>query len=154
MSDSDSHCMSYSVWCPSSEKKAWCARHLWRCLGSLRSAGRPMTRSSSTHPLISLISKQEASPSGDYQYYQYYKIDNLTPRTTLVVISQRYGQRDPRTTEQAIFSCLVCDCDIKGVTALRSHIKGTKHLRREFQKRKVRDVSPPKKRVNVGIFPK
>ena len=54
----------------------------------------------------------------------------------------RYGQKNPRTTEQAIFACLICDCDIKSVKTLRLHIAGSQHQRGELQKKKVRnDVS-------------
>ena len=48
----------------------------------------------------------------------------------------RFGQKDPRTTEQAIFACLLCDCDLHSVKALRAHIKGGKHIRGERNKRK------------------
>ena len=50
----------------------------------------------------------------------------------------RFGQKDPRTTEQAIFACLICDCDLQSVKALRAHIKGGKHIRGERNKMKVR----------------
>ena len=70
---------------------------------------------------------------------------NFTSKTSffsssmLVVIMAtcRYGQKDPKTTEQAIFACLICECDIKSVKTLRNHIKGTKHMRGELQKIKV-----------------
>ena len=65
-------------------------------------------------------------------------VDKCTDMLCLMFMCCRYGQKDPRTTEQAIFACLTCDCDLQSVKALRDHIKGGKHIRGERNKMKVR----------------
>ena len=40
------------------------------------------------------------------------------------------------STEQAYFTCNVCDCDLKRIITLRAHCKGTQHIRKALQKKK------------------
>jgi len=47
-----------------------------------------------------------------------------------------YGKKDKTTTEQAWFTCNVCECDLKSVVTLRAHCKGTQHIRKALQKKK------------------
>lgn len=47
-----------------------------------------------------------------------------------------YGKKDKTTTEQAFFTCNVCECDLKSVVTLRAHCKGTQHIRKSLQKKK------------------
>jgi len=47
-----------------------------------------------------------------------------------------YGKKDKSTTEQAYFTCNVCECDLKSVVTLRAHCKGTQHIRKSLQKKK------------------
>ena len=47
-----------------------------------------------------------------------------------------YGKKDKQTTEQAFFTCNVCECDLKSVVTLRAHCKGTQHVRKALQKKK------------------
>ena len=47
-----------------------------------------------------------------------------------------YGKKDKQTTEQAWFTCNVCECDLKSVVTLRAHCKGTQHVRKALQKKK------------------
>jgi len=47
-----------------------------------------------------------------------------------------YGKKDKATTEQAFFTCNVCECDLKSVVTLRAHCKGTQHIRKALQKKK------------------
>jgi len=47
-----------------------------------------------------------------------------------------YGKKDKTTTEQAFFTCNVCECDLKSVVTLRAHCKGTQHIRKALQKKK------------------
>jgi len=44
-----------------------------------------------------------------------------------------YGKKDKATTEQAFFTCLPCDCDLKSVVTLRAHCRGTQHIRKALQ---------------------
>ena len=46
-----------------------------------------------------------------------------------------YGKKDKQTTEQAWFTCNVCECDLKSVVTLRAHCKGSQHVRRALQKK-------------------
>ena len=41
------------------------------------------------------------------------------------------------TTEQAFFNCNICECELKSVVTLRAHCKGTQHVRKALQKKKV-----------------
>ena len=45
-----------------------------------------------------------------------------------------YGKKDMTTTEMAYFTCNVCMCDMRTVTTLRAHCKGTQHIRKVVQK--------------------
>ena len=47
-----------------------------------------------------------------------------------------YGKKDKQTTEQAWFTCNVCECDLKSVVTLRAHCKGSQHVRKALQKKK------------------
>ena len=47
-----------------------------------------------------------------------------------------YGKKDKQTTEQAFFTCNVCECDLKSVVTLRAHCKGSQHVRKALQKKK------------------
>ena len=46
-----------------------------------------------------------------------------------------YGKKDKTTTEQAFFTCNLCECDLKSVVTLRAHCKGTQHIRKALQKK-------------------
>ena len=39
-----------------------------------------------------------------------------------------YGKKDKTTTEQAYFTCNICECDLKSVITLRVHCGGTQHI--------------------------
>ena len=47
-----------------------------------------------------------------------------------------YGKKDKTTTEQAYFTCNICECDLKSVITLRVHCGGTQHIRKALQKKK------------------
>ena len=47
-----------------------------------------------------------------------------------------YGKKDKRTTEQAIFWCHLCQCELKSVKTLRLHCRGVQHIRKAMQKEK------------------
>ena len=49
---------------------------------------------------------------------------------------ENYLQRDKRTTEQAMFTCNLCECDLKSIVTLRTHCKGGKHFRKALQAKK------------------
>ena len=49
----------------------------------------------------------------------------------------RYGTKNKTTTEQAFFNCNICECELKSVVTLRAHCKGTQHVRKALQKKKV-----------------
>ena len=51
--------------------------------------------------------------------------------------STRYGVKNKGTTEQAFFNCNICECELKSVVTLRAHCKGTQHVRKALQKKKV-----------------
>ena len=46
-----------------------------------------------------------------------------------------YGKKNKQTTEQAWFTCNVCECDLKSVVTLRAHCKGSQHVRKALQKK-------------------
>ena len=52
-----------------------------------------------------------------------------------------YGEKDPKSTEQAIFVCLLCECEFKSVKTVREHCGGSKHLKKElFLLQKTKDA--------------
>ena len=53
----------------------------------------------------------------------------------------RYGVKNKGTTEQAFFNCNICECELKSVVTLRAHCKGTQHVRKALQKKKVKKKS-------------
>jgi len=67
-----------------------------------------------------------------------------------------YGKKDKTTTEQAFFTCNVCECDLKSVVTLRAHCKGTQHIRKALQKkkewRKVNVKKEPKLEMKTETF--
>ena len=40
------------------------------------------------------------------------------------------------TTEQKVFFCLVCDCALTNLKPLRDHVKGNKHIRKAYEKKR------------------
>ena len=62
------------------------------------------------------------------QAFQFYNMQSLM---------SRYGVKDKGTTEQAFFNCNICECELKSVVTLRAHCKGTQHVRKALQKKKV-----------------
>ena len=51
-------------------------------------------------------------------------------------IPDDFCQKNKRTTEQAIFFCLVCNCELKNLRPLKEHINGTKHIRKAFENKR------------------
>jgi hypothetical protein len=45
-------------------------------------------------------------------------------------IPSDFCHKDMDTGEQAIFFCLVCDCELKSIIPLKSHVEGQKHIRK------------------------
>ena len=44
--------------------------------------------------------------------------------------------KNKQTTEQALFFCLVCNCDLKNLKPLRDHVTGNKHIRKACEKKR------------------
>ena len=44
---------------------------------------------------------------------------------------------------QKIFWCLVCDCDMKSLVSMDSHISGTKHHKKVVELKRVKEGLPP-----------
>eukprot|EP00092_Neocalanus_flemingeri_P091365 GFUD01115827.1.p1 GENE.GFUD01115827.1~~GFUD01115827.1.p1 ORF type:complete len:274 (+),score=81.53 GFUD01115827.1:58-879(+) len=51
-------------------------------------------------------------------------------------IPENFCQKDKRTTVQAYFHCLVCDCHLKSLRPLCDHVRGNKHVRKVFMKKR------------------
>ena len=82
-------------------------------------------------PVTCMMSNREAFQIGEIHSNSLYCQEKSQIR--------RYGQKDPKSTEQAIFVCLLCECELKSVKTLRAHCSGSKHLKKELfflQKRK------------------
>merc|ERR550534_2721920 len=45
-------------------------------------------------------------------------------------IPENFCHKDKVTTEQAVFFCNVCNCDLKLLKPLRDHVTGSKHIRK------------------------
>jgi hypothetical protein len=60
-------------------------------------------------------------------------------------IPEDYGKKDKKTTKQAIFYCLQCECPSASLKTLRAHCEGTQHKRKAeqtFQLKQRKNVSP------------
>jgi hypothetical protein len=58
-------------------------------------------------------------------------------------IPENFCHKDRETTEQAMFYCLVCNCDLKSLKPLRDHVTGSKHIRKACDsKRRVMGMPP------------
>ena len=55
----------------------------------------------------------------------------------LIYCIKRCGVKHKQTKEQAFFNCNICECELKSVVTLRAHCKGTQHMRKALQKKKV-----------------
>ena len=69
------------------------------------------------------------------------------------------------TGEQALFFCLVCDCELKSIIPLKSHVEGAKHIRKAmaYKQRtlgcepepvnqpKKKKLVAPKARIDISI---
>ena len=56
-------------------------------------------------------------------------------------IPENFCHKDRETTEQAVFFCLVCNCDLKSLKPLRDHVTGNKHIRKACDfKRKIMGI--------------
>ena len=62
--------------------------------------------------------------------------DDLFDKQQEGLDDELYGKKDKGTTEQAYFTCNVCECDLKSIITLRAHCKGTQHIRKALQKKK------------------
>lgn len=45
-----------------------------------------------------------------------------------------YGKRDEQTTERAWFTCNLCQIDVYSFAALKAHVKGLKHVRKNLMR--------------------
>ena len=51
-------------------------------------------------------------------------------------IPDYFCHKDRETTHQAVFYCLVCNCDLKSLGPLRAHVTGKKHIRKACVKKR------------------
>jgi len=79
-------------------------------------------------------------------------------------IPENFCHKDRETTEQAVFFCLVCNCDLKSLKPLRDHVTGNKHIRKacDFKRQimgipnqpqnapKVKNIKKSRPRVDIG----
>ena len=49
---------------------------------------------------------------------------------------QNFCQKNRSTTEQKFFFCLVCECPLTNPKPLRDHVKGKKHIRKAYEKKR------------------
>lgn len=80
-------------------------------------------------------------------------------------IPEDFCHKDRVTTEQAVFFCLVCNCDLKSLRPLRDHVTGNKHIRKACEKKRqimglpadpqnaprIKKIKKEKPRVDVGL---
>ena len=63
-------------------------------------------------------------------------------------LPDHYGKKDKQTKVQSVFTCLICECDLKGVGHLRAHCKGKKHTRKASRKEMIYNK---RKKADAGI---
>ena len=78
--------------------------------------------------------------------------DDLFDKQQEGLDDELYGKKDKGTTEQAYFTCNVCECDLKSIITLRAHCKGTQHIRKALKKKKEwRNKNYKKEEVNEEV---
>ena len=48
-------------------------------------------------------------------------------------IPENFCRKDRNTSEQAMFYCIMCNCDLKNIRPLRDHVKGRDHIRKALE---------------------
>ena len=88
-----------------------------------------------TSIVLQKISRIFRRESGVMVYFEKTLIGNLRE------IPENFCHKDRETTEQAVFFCLVCNCDLKSLKPLRDHVTGNKHIRKACDfKRKIMGI--------------
>jgi len=62
----------------------------------------------------------------------FYRFQNETRH-----IPDDFCHKDKQTTLQAFFFCIVCECELKSIKSLQDHCKGTKHIRKACEKKRI-----------------
>lgn len=86
-----------------------------------------------------LISKARGCLTGELIFFKTGRtpLKKQCPVLYMQLPMPRYGVKNKGTTEQAFFNCNICECELKSVVTLRAHCKGTQHVRKALQKKKV-----------------
>ena len=58
-------------------------------------------------------------------------------------LPENFCAKDKYNGVQKIFWCLVCDCDMKSLVSMDSHVSGTKHHKKVVELKRVREGLPP-----------
>ena len=58
-------------------------------------------------------------------------------------LPENFCAKDKYNGVQKIFWCLVCDCDMKSLVSMDSHVSGTKHHKKVVELKRVRQGLPP-----------
>jgi len=62
--------------------------------------------------------------------------DMFSFQRRVTYIPDDFCHKNKQTTEQALFFCLVCNCDLKNLKPLRDHVTGNKHIRKACEKKR------------------
>ena len=66
-------------------------------------------------------------------------------------IPENFCHKDKVTTEQAVFFCNVCNCDLKSLKPLRDHVTGSKHIRKALDfKRTIMGIPNQVKQAQIN----
>ena len=95
-----------------------------------------MTPTSLLNQRISLIGRAKACQNGEILVFYRMSLD-CRHISTLPPLLFRLGVKNKMTREQVFFNCNICECELKSVVTLRAHCRGTQHVRKALQKKKV-----------------
>ena len=93
-----------------------------------------------------MISRAKACQNGEILVFYGMNLD-CCHFSTLPPLLPRLGVKNKMTREQVFFNCNICECELKSVVTLRAHCRGTQHVRKALQKKKV-----PKHRKSTLIW--
>jgi len=82
--------------------------------------------------MLGIMEVRYTSEESDLQEVE----DFLYFQERMVEIPDDFCLKNKWTTEQARFHCLVCECDMMALLPLKDHVKGKKHVRKAFMKKR------------------
>ena len=77
--------------------------------------------------------------SDDPEYHHHHLVateDMFHFQYRVQYIPDGFCLKNKRTTEQAVFFCVICNCELQSFVSLRDHVTGSKHIQKAFEKKR------------------